>query len=204
MMTEVQSGHFCAVPVEQLYVRLKCSERGLTAREAVARLKQQHKQLKTQSRFNRRMKLLLRQFFNPLVLLLVVAVILSAFLGESSDAYLILFILLITGLLGFWQELNAGRAFDQLKKTIEMKHIVLRDGKPVGVETAGIVKGDVLALVAGDIIPADCRIIESNELHVNESTLTGESYPVEKTPGQTAEGLPLVEKHNCLPMFSRR
>lgn len=131
-------------------------------------------------------------------MLLVVAVILSAFLGESSDAYIILFILLITGLLGFWQEVNAGRAFDQLERMIEMKHTVMRDGKPVEVETKEVVKGDVLALVAGDIIPADCRIIESNELHVNESTLTGESYPVEKAPGQVADVLPLAEKCNSL------
>ncbi|HEU4552521.1 MAG TPA: magnesium-translocating P-type ATPase [Chitinophaga sp.] len=198
MLTEAEGGYFSAAPVAQLYVRLKCSEKGLTAEEAAERLRQQHKISRTESRFKKELKLLLRQFFNPLVLLLVVAVVLSAFLRESSDAYIILFILFITGLLGFWQEVNAGRAFDQLKKMIETKHTVLRNSKIVAVETSGIVIGDVLTLIAGDIIPADCRIVESNELHVNESTLTGESYPVEKRAGEVTDVLPLAQKYNCL------
>jgi len=198
MLTEVGSRQFSAVPVEQLYTQLKCAKDGLTTGEAAERLKRQDKLFRTESQFKKELKLLFRQFFNPLVLLLVVAVLLSAILGESSDAYIILFILLITGLLGFWQEVNAGRAFDRLKKMIEMKHTVLRNGSTVEVATAGIVAGDVLKLAAGDIIPADCRVVESDELHVNESTLTGESYPVEKAPGEVDATLPLARKHNCL------
>ncbi len=144
------------------------------------------------------MRLLIRQFVNPLILLLVIAVILSMLLGESSDSLIILFILLSTGLLGFFQELNAGRAMEKLQQMIEMKHTVRREGQLLQLPVHEIVAGDLLLLDAGDIIPADCRIIESNELHVNESSLTGESFPVEKMPGEADDSLPLNKKFNCL------
>lgn len=189
---------FSSLPVEQLYQRFQSSEKGLPVAIAEERMKEQAKSFRTESRFSRELKLLIRQFTNPLVLLLVIAVILSAVLGESSDTYIILFILLTTGLLGFWQELNANRAFEQLRQMIEMKHTILRDGKEQQITNKEIVQGDILLFDAGDIIPADCRIIESNELHVNESSLTGESYPVEKSIGQIPDNLSLNKKYNCL------
>lgn len=187
-----------SVPLEQLYAQLQSAANGLTIDEASRRAKEQMKHEKPETRFKKELKILIRQFVNPLVLLLVIAVILSSVLGESSDALIILFILIVTGLLGFWQEVNAGRAFEKLRKMIESKHSVLRDGMETQLSLNQIVPGDVLLLDAGDIIPADCRIIESNELHVNESTLTGESYPVEKMPGAVAEDLSITKKYNCL------
>lgn len=198
MRTQPESQPIASTPIQQLIVLLHSSNTGLTNEEAGERLKVQPKQFKKRSRLRREVTLLARQFISPLILLLVVAVLLAAILGESGDAMIILFILLATGLLGFWQELNAGRAFEQLGKLIEVKHSILRDEKVVQVPTAEIVPGDILILDAGDIIPADCRIIESNELHMNESALTGESFPVEKSPGEVAEDLPLNRKNNCL------
>jgi P-type Mg2+ transporter len=190
--------HFSSAPVDQLIARLNSSPKGLTAEIAAEREKAITKLTKTESRFKRDIKLLLRQFINPLVLLLAVAVFLSAILGQSSDSIIILFILLTTGLLGFWQELNAGRAVDKLRSLTEMKHTVLRDNQRLLLPTRQIVPGDILLFDAGDIIPADCRIIECNDLHVNESTLTGESYPVEKSAAMLNDSLPLSQKHNCL------
>lgn len=146
----------------------------------------------------REIRLLFRQFFNPLVLLLLIAVILSAWIGEASDTILILFILLASGLLSFFQELNAGRALEKLQSLIELKHDVLREGKAVQVPTLEVVPGEILTLNAGDVIPADCRIIESNELHVNEAALTGESFPAEKEAGRIDDHKTLHEKKNCL------
>ena len=83
-----------------------------------------------------------------------------------------------------FQELNAGRALEKLRGLIELKHDLLREGKAVQVPTLELLPGDILTLNAGDVIPADCRIIESNELHVNEAALTGESFPAEKEVGQ--------------------
>jgi len=132
------------------------------------------------------------------MLLLVIAIILSAFVGESSDSLIIFLILIITGLLGYWQESNAGKAMEKLRRIIEMKHMVLRDGQPELIPSKEIVEGDIIMLDAGDLLPADCRIIESNELHVDESTLTGESYPVEKMPGIVPDTETFSKKFNCL------
>lgn len=189
---------FSSPTPEQLYRELHSSPDGLTASEAANRIRAQRKQTHTENRFRREFKLLVRQFTNPLVLLLVVAVILSAMLGETSDMLIILVILLATGFLGFWQELNAGRAIEKLRSMIAMKHTVLRDGNEKQVLTDEVVPGDVVIFDAGDRIPADCRILESNELHVDESSLTGESYPVEKMAGTILDTLPLNQKSNCL------
>ncbi|HEY8894524.1 MAG TPA: magnesium-translocating P-type ATPase [Niastella sp.] len=189
---------FSSESPEQLFARLHSGPRGLTGSVAAEREKEQARFFKTETRFSKEIKLLVRQFTNPLVLLLAVAVLLSAIAGQSSDSIIIFLILLITGLLGFWQELNAGRAVEKLRVLTEMKHVVLRDNQPLSLPTNQIVPGDVLLFDAGDIIPADCRIIECNDLHVNESTLTGESFPVEKMADTLTDATPLNSRHNCL------
>ncbi|WP_341835651.1 magnesium-translocating P-type ATPase [Chitinophaga pollutisoli] len=188
---------FSDVPMEQLFQLLGSSEGGLTA-ESADRKAAQLRSPKNGDGKKTALRLLSRQFSNPLILLLVIAAILSAVLGEKSEAFIILLILMITGLLGFWQEFNAGRAISQLMKMVELTHTVMRDGNPTILGASAIVPGDVMLLAAGDIIPADCRILESEELYVNESTLTGETYPVEKFPGQVPCSAPLSQKHNCL------
>lgn len=184
--------------IEELYSSLGSGPQGLSAKYASERLNQVHQRAKKQSRFQREFRLFISQFTNPLVLLLVVAVILSGLLGETSDTFIILFILVATGVSGFIQELNAGRAVEKLQSMIALTHHIIRDGKEIHLKTSAIVAGDVIVLVAGDIIPADCRIIESNELHVNESAFTGESFPVEKNADVLADDTPLSKKHNCL------
>ncbi|KAA9332831.1 magnesium-translocating P-type ATPase [Adhaeribacter soli] len=171
---------------------------GLSAATARQRVATQKSSANIQSRFRRELKLLLRQFSNPLMLLLIIVVVLSAILGETSDALIVFFILLITGLLSFIQELNAGRAVEKLLQIIEVKHKVIREGQAVTVPVHEVVPGDVVELNAGDLIPADCRILESNELHVNESTLTGETFPVAKATGILPEETALSQKSNCL------
>jgi P-type Mg2+ transporter len=192
------SQHLSSASIDQLFAELQSSMKGLPASLAAEREKKQGKLFKSESRLKKESRLLVRQFANPLILLLLIAVCLSAILGESSDSIIIFIILLITGLLGFWQELNAGRAMEKLRKLTEMKHTVLRNNQPLQLSTASIVPGDILVFDAGDVIPADCRIIESTDLHVNESTLTGESYPVEKSAAILDDSLPLGKKYNCL------
>ena len=116
------------------------------------------------------------------MLLLLSAVVISAMLGESSDSLIIFMILMMTGMLGFWQEHKAGKAMEKLRNMIAAKHSVLRDGQELLLGSEDLLPDDMLMLDAGDMIPADCDILESNELHVDESSLTGESFPVEKTP----------------------
>jgi Mg2+-importing ATPase len=184
--------------IDQLFTNLNSGNNGLDCSLAEKRIKEQKEKLKIESRFKRSLKLLVRQFSNPLMLLLVIAVILAAVLGEISDTVIILFIILASGLLSFWQEMNAGNAIDKLRQLVEVKHDIIREGKECIVNTIEVVPGDIVVLHAGDIIPADCRIIESNELHVNESTLTGESFPAEKNAGILPANTPLNKKYNCL------
>lgn len=132
------------------------------------------------------------------MLLLIGAVILSGFLGDTSDVFIILFIVLSTGLLSFIQERNAGKVVEKLQSLISIKATVLRDGKAKEVKSDHVVKGDVIVLKAGDMLPADCLIIESNELHANESSLTGESYPTKKAAGIIDENTDLSKRTNCL------
>lgn len=190
--------HFSSATIDQLFTQLQSSPKGLTSAIAADREKAQAKLFKTENRYKKILILLFRQFTNPLILLLVIAVCLSAILGQSSDSVIILFILITTGLLGFWQELKASRAVEELRALTEMKHSVLRNNQSVQIPTRQIVPGDILVFDAGDIIPADCRIIECNDLHVNESTLTGESYPVEKSVAILNDTLSLSKKYNCL------
>jgi Mg2+-importing ATPase len=142
--------------------------------------------------------LFLSQFKSPLMLLLLGAVIISAFLGDSSDVYIILFIVLSTGLLSFFQERNAGKVVEKLQSLISLKATVLRDNVQQEIASAQIVKGDVIILNAGDMLPADCLLIESDELYANESSLTGESFPVRKEPGILDEQTELAKRTNCL------
>jgi Mg2+-importing ATPase len=142
--------------------------------------------------------LFIKQFTSPLILLLIGAAIISAFLGDTSDVYIILFIVLSSGLLSFFQERNANRVVEKLQSMVTLKSTVLRGGEPQQVNSKNVVNGDVIVLKAGDIIPADCLVIEANELYVNEASLTGESYPVRKYPGTLNEKTELSKRSNCL------
>jgi len=152
----------------------------------------------SQSAFKKDLLLFISQFKSPLMLLLIGAVILSGFLGDTSDEFIILFIVSSTGLLSFFQERNAGRVVEKLQSMISLKSMVLRDGQPQEIVSTNIAPGDVLIFKAGDMIPADCLIIEANELHANESSLTGESYPVRKDAGVLDEHTVLAKRTNCL------
>jgi Mg2+-importing ATPase len=111
---------------------------------------------------------------------------------------IILVIIGASGALGFWQERNAGQAVDALMAKVRVHVEVCRDGQEVSVPVADVVVGDVLVLNAGDIVPADCRVMESHGLLVDEAALTGESYPVEKRPGVVDAATPLAGRSNSL------
>ena len=120
------------------------------------------------------------QFKSPLVYVLVVAVMLSFFLGNIHEGMLILIILLLNALIGFWQELKALSSIKALKKLTESKTEVRRDNQVLVVSSVELVPGDVILLSEGDIVPADIRLFDTNGFVIDESILTGESVPVEK------------------------
>jgi Mg2+-importing ATPase len=122
----------------------------------------------------------LSHFKNPLVMILLAASAVSALTGEITGFVIIWAIVLMSVTLDFFQEYRAGRAADQLKKTVAVRATVLRDGHSQDIPIADLVPGDVVLLSAGDLIPADCRLLEAKDFFINQSLLTGESYPVEK------------------------
>ena len=102
------------------------------------------------------------------------------FLHDPVNALIILTIILISGLLGFWQEHQAANAVEKLRALVQTEAVVLRNGREKKCPVGEIVPGDLVIISAGRVIPGDCLILESKNLYVNEAVLTGETYPVEK------------------------
>jgi Mg2+-importing ATPase len=127
--------------------------------------------------------LLLGQFSNPIVLMLIGAAVISVFLHDTTDAVIILMIVLASGLLSFWQERGAAGAVEKLLSLVEAKAKVLREGVPADVPLAEVVPGDVVLLSAGATAPGDCLLVNSSDLFADEATLTGETFPAEKSVG---------------------
>ena len=145
-------------------------------------------------------RLLARQFLSPIIIILVVATVLAWVLGDPVDSIIILVIILLSGLLGFFQERGAGRAIAALLATVEIKATIIRDGAPQGIPITQVVPGDVAQLSAGDLVPGDSIVLASNGLQLDESALTGETFPVEKTPGTSAADSALNARPNMVFM----
>ena len=126
---------------------------------------------------------MLAQFKSPIIIILLFAAVLSFFLHDPADAIIILAIVLVSGVLSFWQEHGAADAVEKLLALVQIKATVLRDNKSQEIPVEEIVPGDMVVLAAGDVVPGDCLLQESTDLFVNEASLTGETYPVEKTTG---------------------
>ena len=180
------------------FQQLNSSASGLTTQQATSVLNKAGGKTRKVSGFKKDLLLFATQFKSPLMLMLVGAVILSGFLGDTSDVYIILFIVVSTSTLSFLQERNAGKVVEKLQSMISQKSIVMRDGSATEINSNEIVPGDIVMFKAGDMIPADCIVIESNELHTNEASLTGESYPVRKAVGTLPETTELAKRDNSL------
>ena len=123
------------------------------------------------------------RFKNPLVIILLVASMVSAFTGEITNFIIISCIVLMSVTLDFVQEYRANAAAEKLRLSVSVRATVIRDGKAVDVAISEIVPGDLITLSAGDLIPADCVVVEAFDFFVKQALLTGETYPVEKRPG---------------------
>jgi len=191
---------FWGVPVSELLQKLGTTSQGLTTEDAGERLRKfGANRLKPQKRL-RTLSILVAQFKSPIILILLFAAGLSFFLRDPADAFIILAIVLVSGLLGFWQERGAANAMEKLLAIVQIKAVVLRDGNPQEIHIEEIVPGDVVALSGGGSIPGDCLILESKDLFVNEAALTGETYPAEKAAGVLPPETPLSQRTNALFM----
>jgi Mg2+-importing ATPase len=170
---------------------------GIDEDTAVSRVKESGKSPE-RSQLIKDILLLVRQFRSPLQIILIVAIILASVLGEFGNSLMILLIVGVSGVLGFWQERRANRAIEKLQKLVQIYATVIRGGLVKEIPASGVVPGDIVLLNAGDIIAGDGILLEANDLHVNEAILTGESFPAEKLPGVCPESTPLVNRKNCV------
>ncbi|OGE23132.1 MAG: magnesium-translocating P-type ATPase [Candidatus Dadabacteria bacterium RIFCSPHIGHO2_12_FULL_53_21] len=191
---------FWSVPESGLLEKLGTSAGGLGTDEALRRLAGNGRNILKPSVETEWLPILLSQFKSPIIIILLFAAVLSLFLSSPADAIIILAIVFVSGLLGFWQEHGAANAVKNLLNMVRIKAAVLRDGTTAEVPIEDIVPGDVVLLSAGGIIPGDCRILDSKDLFVNEATLTGETYPAEKLAGVLPAGTPLRKRTNTLFM----
>jgi len=144
------------------------------------------------------LRLLLRQFQSPLVLILIFGAVISLGLREWLDASIILGIVLGSTLLGFYQEYRASAAVEELKHRLALSCRAVRDGVERIVPVDTIVPGDVIVLSAGNLVPADGLVIEATDFLVNEASLTGESFPVERQPGVVPPETPIAGRTNAV------
>ena len=146
------------------------------------------------------LRLFLTQFKSPIVLILLFATGVSAATQDWVEALIILGIVLGSALLSFFQEYGANNAAEKLRAEVTVKTTVLRDGQPQQIPAEEVVPGDVVMLSAGSLVPADGVLLEARDFFVNQAVLTGETFPVEKKPGEVAAGATLTGRANCVFM----
>ena len=177
----VSTEEVLSLPSDELLSRLGTSLTGLATEDAERRLETYGSNEVAKKEKRSVLIEFLSHFKSPVTLILIIAAIVSGVLGEIVDAIIILSIVLVSVILDFTQEYRAGRAAEALRKRVATAATVFRNGSKQDIEVSELVPGDVIFLSAGDIVPADARIIHAKDFFVDQSALTGESFPVEKT-----------------------
>ena len=178
------------------------AERGLSPDEIASRLEKYGKNMLIQKKGRPFIVMFLEQFKSFLIILLIIAAVISGVMGVRTgegllDTYIIMGILLLNAFIGAYQEYQAQKSMDALKKMAAPMAKVIRGGESYIVNVEDVVPGDVVVLEVGDIVPADIRITESVNMSIQESSMTGESVPVEKSPDTIAEKeVPLGDRKN--------
>ena len=196
--------------VEETYLAVNSSERGLSTAEAQKRLAENGKNALAEAKKKPAILKFLGQFTDPMIIVLLAAAVVSAVLTivsnlqkgtnewtELIDCGVILLIVVVNAIIGFVQENKAENALEALKAKNKPFVKAIRDGEQAVIPSEELVVGDIVILEAGDVVPADMRLIQSASLKIEEATLTGESVPVEKEAGVTVdEKAPLGDRHN--------
>ena len=171
---------YSKISLTKLFKHLNSSHKGLTDREAKKRLKihgyneiAKGKKIPVLFKF-------LSYFKDPLIIILIIAALISGLTGQIKNVIILISMVLLSVLMNFYQEYRASSAAEQIAKKLSIRALVLRNNNKIEILTKDLVAGDVVLLSAGDIVPADGRIISCDDFFINESTLTGESFPVEK------------------------
>ena len=182
---------------DEVLRHLESSPTGLTSAEAQKRLAEHGPNAIPKKRKRSLLAMLLGQFADFMIMVLLAAALISGFVGEPQDTIAILVIVLLNAIIGAVQEFRAERAVAALREMAAPEAHVYRDNQAVTLASVELVPGDVVVLEAGSIIPADLRLLEVEEMQVDESALTGESHPVEKqTTGLSEIDLPIGDRQN--------
>lgn len=197
-------------PIDEVFEQVNSCENGLTAEEATSRLESQGKNKLAEGKKEPMILRFLKQFIEPMTLILIVAAIISAVMSGlnkefPSDVIIIMAVVIINAILGVLQESKAEKAIDALQKIAAATSKVIRNGKIIVVKSEDLVVGDVIVLEAGDSVPADARITECASMKVEEAALTGESVPVLKTADSidcSGADVPLGDRKNMVFMGS--
>ncbi len=189
-----------SIPVTGILNELKCDKNGLTSKEAEQRINKFGFNSLPRKKPRSNIGLFLSQFNSPLMYILLTTNAISLFLGHYSDAIFIAIVLLINTTVGFYQENKADKSIHALQKMVKVRARVIRDGREKEVDSEELVPGDIIVLKSGDKVPADGRIIEFENLKVNEASLTGESSAVSKSDSYLSDTVTLPERTNMVFM----
>ena len=169
-----------SIETDEVLLRLESSAEGLSSDEAQNRLAEHGPNAISEKKRHSLLLILLRQFSDFMIVILLLAALISGFIGELQDTIAILVIVFLNAIIGAVQEFRAERAVAALREMAAPEAHVLRDGQAITLATSELVAGDVVMLEAGNIVPADLRLLEVEKLQVDESALTGESHAIEK------------------------
>lgn len=190
---EKNNENFKSTSMNAVFKRLDSSKNGLTSTEAENRLKKYGVNSIAEKKINPIIKFL-SYFWGPIPWMIISALIISAVIGNWEDFLIILLLLFVNVMVGFWQEYKAGNAIELLKQKLAINAKVLRDKKWISVPSNLLVPGDVIQVRLGDIIPADIKLFDDSYLLVDESSLTGESLPVDKISSDVSYSGTIVRK----------
>lgn len=184
------SRKYWSMPSSDVLEKLESSEKGLSSNQARERLTRFGVNEIGKKKVRAGIFIFLSQFKNPLVLILLVASVVAILVGEMTNGIIILIIVSINGTLGFFQEYRSEKAVERLGKYITFTAKVMRNGEKCVVDTRELVPGDIVFLGTGDVVPADIRLLSVDELSIDESSLTGEAYPVRKISSELSGDAP--------------
>lgn len=191
---------FWSYDLDGILKRLKTNKAGLSSKEAEERIDKYGQNIFEEKKSSSNLGIFINQFKSPIIMILIFAAILSMFLKDYSDGIIILIIIMISAFLSYSHESKANNAVKKLLSSVSVKSSVLRDGKLEEIDNAMLAIGDIINVKTGDMIPADCLLIEENSLSMDESSLTGETFPVEKTIQKLPANTGLFDRKNSLWM----
>jgi Mg2+-importing ATPase len=191
---------YWSVAQDKLLLALHSDHDGLSALAAVRRLRRFGTNTVGETARPSALRLLLRQFTSPLIVILIAAAVIAAYLKDWTNSIIILLIVIGSGVLSFAQEYRASRAVEKLRAQIRITCRVLRGARTETIPSRNVVPGDIVLLSAGNLVPADGVLLEAKDFFVSQAALTGESFPAEKIPGIAAADASLAERTNCVFM----